>query len=76
MMMTPSYQTGDLQPGSNAGFATQHRCCRLAAPTPTVCVFKEAAASEAAGQTKEEFSGNDTSRHPKVFKLGPKLGYQ
>ena len=35
MMMTPSYQTDDLQPGSNAGFATQHRCCRLAAPTPT-----------------------------------------
>ena len=38
--------------------------------------YKEAAASEAAGQTKEEFSGNDTSRHPKVLKLGPKLGYQ
>ena len=37
---------------------------------------KEAAALEAASQTKEEFSGNDTSRHPKVFKLGPKLGYQ
>ena len=37
---------------------------------------KEAAAFEAPGQTKEEFSGNDTSRHPKVFKLGPKLGYQ
>ena len=35
-MMTPSYQPGDLQPGSNAGFATQHRCCRLAAPTPTI----------------------------------------
>ena len=42
----------------------------------TVFMLKEAAASEAAGQTKEEFSGNDTSRHPKVFKLGPKLGYQ
>ena len=38
--------------------------------------FKEAAAFEAPSQTKEEFSGNDTSRHPKVFKLGPKLGYQ
>ena len=38
--------------------------------------LKEAAAFEAPGQTKEEFSGNDTSRHPKVFKLGPKLGYQ
>ena len=37
---------------------------------------KEAAASEAAGQTKEEFSGNDTSRHPKVLKVGPKLGCQ
>ena len=37
---------------------------------------KEAAAFEAASQNKEEFSGNDTSRHPKVFKLGPKLGYQ
>ena len=37
---------------------------------------KEAAAFEAPSQTKEEFSGNDTSRHPKVFKLGPKLGYQ
>ena len=39
-------------------------------------VQKEAAASEAAGQTKEEFSGNDTSRHPKVLKVGPKLGCQ
>ena len=38
--------------------------------------LKEAAASEAAGQTKEEFSGNDTSRHPKVLKVGPKLGCQ
>ena len=34
---------------------------------------KEAAAFEAPGQTKED---NDTSRHPKVFKVGPKLGYQ
>ena len=37
---------------------------------------KEAAASEAAGQTKEEFSGNDTSRHPKVLKVGLNHGCQ
>ena len=43
--------------------------------TNTVWV-KEDAAFEAPSQTKEEFSGNDTSRYPKLFKLGPKLGYQ
>ena len=37
---------------------------------------KEAGAFEAPRQTKEELCANDTSRHPKVFKLGPKLGYQ
>ena len=46
-------------------------------PDGNTCIgSKEAAASEAAGQTKEEFSGNDTSRHPKVLKVGPKLGCQ
>ena len=34
---------------------------------------KGAGASEAPGQTKEEFSANDTSR-PKVFKTGPQYG--
>jgi hypothetical protein len=33
-------------------------------------VAKEAAAFEARSQTKEEFSGNDISRHPKVLKVG------
>ena len=42
----------------------------------SIIYSKEAAASEAAGQTKEEFSGNDASRHPKVLKVGPKLGCQ
>ena len=35
---------------------------------------KEAAAFEAPGQTKEEFSINDTSRDPKVLKIGPQHG--
>ena len=39
-------------------------------------VAKVAAAFEAPSQTKEELCANDTSRHPKVFKLGPELGYQ
>ena len=41
--------------------------------------YKGAGASEAPGQTKEEFSANDTSRHPKVgvwkvLKIGPQHG--
>ena len=35
---------------------------------------KGAGASEAPGQTKEEFSTNDTSRDPKVLKIGPQHG--
>ena len=35
---------------------------------------KGAGASEAPGQTKEEFSANDTSRDPKVLKIGPQHG--
>ena len=35
---------------------------------------KGAGASEAPGQTKEEFSINDTSRDPKVLKIGPQHG--
>ena len=38
--------------------------------------FKEAGAFEAPSQTKEELCANDTSRHPKVFKLGPEHGCQ
>ena len=38
--------------------------------------FKEAGAFEAPGQTKEELCANDTSRHPKVFKLGAEHGCQ
>ena len=37
---------------------------------------KEAGAFEAPGQTKEELCANDTSRHPKVFKLGAEHGCQ
>ena len=37
---------------------------------------KEAGAFEAPSQTKEELCANDTSRHPKVFKLGPEHGCQ
>ena len=37
---------------------------------------KGAGASETPGQTKEEFSANDTSRHPKLLKIGPKHEYQ
>ena len=36
--------------------------------------LKGAGASEAPGQTKEEFSINDTSRDPKVLKIGPQHG--
>ena len=36
--------------------------------------FKGAGASEAPGQTKEEFSINDTSKDPKVLKIGPQHG--
>ena len=36
--------------------------------------LKGAGASEAPGQTKEEFSANDTSRDPKVLKIGPQHG--
>ena len=36
--------------------------------------YKGAGASEAPGQTKEEFSINDTSRDPKVLKIGPQHG--
>ena len=40
-----------------------------------ICIgSKGAGASEAPGQTKEEFSANDTSRHPKLFKIGPQYG--
>ena len=35
---------------------------------------KGAGASEAPSQTKEEFSINDTSRHPKLLKIGPQYG--
>ena len=35
---------------------------------------KGAGASEAPSQTKEEFSINDTSRDPKVLKIGPQHG--
>ena len=38
--------------------------------------IKEAGAFEAPGQTKEELCANDTSRHPKVFKLGAEHGCQ
>ena len=38
--------------------------------------FKGAGASEAPGETKEEFSINDTSRDPKVLKIGPQHGWQ
>ena len=41
-----------------------------------VCNMKEAGAFEAPGQTKEELCANDTSRHPKVFKLGTEHGCQ
>ena len=37
---------------------------------------KEAGAFEAPRQTKEELCANDTSRHPKAFKLGPEHGCQ
>ena len=37
-------------------------------------LLKGAGASEAPGQTKEEFSANDTSRDPKVLKIGPQHG--
>ena len=36
--------------------------------------LKGAGASEAPSQTKEEFSINDTSRHPKLLKIGPQYG--
>ena len=39
-------------------------------------VIKGAGAFEAGSQTKEEFSANDTSRHPKLFKIGPNHGCQ
>ena len=38
--------------------------------------FKGAGTSETPGQTKEELSANDTSRHPKVLKIGPNHGCQ
>ena len=37
---------------------------------------KGAGTSETPGQTKEELSANDTSRHPKVLKIGPNHGCQ
>ena len=37
---------------------------------------KGAGAFEVGGQTKEEFSINDTSRHPKLFKIGQNHGCQ
>ena len=37
---------------------------------------KGAGAFEAGSQTKEEFSAVDTSRHPKLFKIGPNHGCQ
>ena len=40
----------------------------------TFNISKGAGASEAPGQTKEEFSANDTSRDPKVLKIGPQHG--
>ena len=39
-------------------------------------IYKEAGAFEAPRQTKEELCANDSSRHPKVFKLGPEHGCQ
>ena len=39
-------------------------------------IDKGAGAFEAGGQTKEEFSINDISRHPKLFKIGPNHGCQ
>ena len=39
-------------------------------------VFKGAGTSDTPSQTKEELSGNDTSRHPKVLKIGPNHGCQ
>ena len=39
-------------------------------------VHKGAGTSETPGQTKEELSANDTSRHPKVPKIGPNHGCQ
>ena len=42
---------------------------------PDICHFftraKGAGASEAGGQTKRDLSANDTSRHPKLLKIGP-----
>ena len=38
--------------------------------------LKGAGAFEAGSQTKEEFSINDTSRHPKLFKIRPNHGCQ
>ena len=44
-------------------------------PVGAICNgSKGAGASEAPGQTKEEFSINDTSRDPKVLKIGPQHG--
>ena len=37
---------------------------------------KGAGTSDTPSQTKEELSGNDTSRHPKVLKIGPNHGCQ
>ena len=37
---------------------------------------KGAGTSEASGQTKEKLWVNDTSRHPKVLKIGPNHGCQ
>ena len=45
-------------------------------PPPFCRAPKEAGAFEAPGQTKEELCANDTSRHPKVFKLGAEHGCQ
>ena len=42
--------------------------------SPVKTQLKGAGASEAPGQTKEEFSANDTSRHPKLLKIGPQYG--
>ena len=39
-------------------------------------MLKEAGAFEAPRQSKEELCANDTSRHPKVFKLGQEHGCQ
>ena len=46
-------------------------CKRFYILQPCGNIIKGAGASEAPSQTKEEFSANDTSRHPKVFKLRP-----